>query len=153
MKSSAAGVRMESAGVRWQPCSADDITEVARAHRLSSLPHTYESWLRKHGRGPAGGSTFHRQGGVAYLPDALDNPKIAQEIIEGLSTPFRLPPRALVVSTWQGYMFEFVCCDDGVDPELRTFIEGEPSSGRTHGHRLLSDYLQVLVQTEVTDPG
>ena len=143
---------MESTGVRWQSCSANDVTKVTQTHRLARLPDLYESWLRSHGRGPVGGSRFHRQGGVAYLPDALNNFRTAQEIIDGLPTPFRLPPRTLVVSTWQGYMFEFVCCDDGFDPVLGTFVEGEPSSGRMHGHQLLSGYLRALVHTEVTDP-
>lgn len=131
----------------WEGCTDADISVILQAHGLSHMPHVYEDWLRQYGRGPGRDPIFHKQGGIAYMPEVFENSAEARAIVAGMPTSYELPPGALVVSTWQGYMFEFVMTDDGDDPPLLVYIEGEDVAQRQES-RPLSNWLADLLRTE-----
>lgn len=131
----------------WEGCTDADISAILQAHGLSQMPHVYEEWLRQYGRGPGRDPIFHRQGGTAYMPGVLENSAEARTIMAGMPTSYELPPNALVVSTWQGYMFEFVVIDEDDDPPLLVYIEGE-GDAQQQGSRTLSNWLAGLLRTE-----
>ncbi|MFD0729802.1 hypothetical protein [Planotetraspora mira] len=64
-----------------------------------------------------------------------------------MPTSYELPADALVVSTWQGYMFEFVMVDEGDDPPLLVYIEGDAEAQQRES-QMLSGWLASLIRTE-----
>ncbi|GII26991.1 hypothetical protein Pmi06nite_04330 [Planotetraspora mira] len=124
-----------------------DINAILQTHEVSHLPHAYQDWLRRYGRGPGHDPVFHRQGGVAYMPEALENRLAARTIVSSMPTSYELPADALVVSTWQGYMFEFVMVDEGDDPPLLVYIEGDAEAQQRES-QMLSGWLASLIRTE-----
>ena len=125
-------------------CTPEEIDEVRRAQGVD-LPRSYETFLRVLGRDGGGlvGGTEVCFGEIAQVRrwaiDLLEENR-AQHPDEEV---FRLPDDAVVISSHQGYVFEFVRTSLGDDPPVEWWSEGSTSLGRsTVGAASIADWLE-----------
>lgn len=105
------------------------------------LPLAYRQFLRQLGR--ASGELFRGTDCAIGQPSGLRLKEAAGETLREGKSLFTLPPRAFVFLMSQGYQFSFFDADEGDDPAVYHYLEGDA------GPKKLADSLTAYLRQSV----
>lgn len=130
----------ERGGIR--PGSPEQIAALEKDAGVT-LPRQYREFLLAAGRGADGfftGTDMYGSGLTGMNQDADD-------LLEENDEEFRLPPGVFVFSMHQGYQFHYFFTDQGDDPPVHYYCEGEGPPRQIAGS--LSEYLLNSIRWHV----
>lgn len=123
-------------------CTSMEIAEIERqANAPFSLPAEYKNFLQTMGKGA--GKLF--QGTGIYYPDCLDFQRTASTLLKVNELP-PLPQRAFAFSIHQGYLLYFFYLDEGNDPPVYLYMEGQSANSFEKVNEKFSDYIKEAIE-------
>jgi hypothetical protein len=121
--------------------SEEEIRELEK-YAGGKLPSVYKQLLKKLGR--SAGELFRGSDYSVRQPFHLRLKEHAEELLKRSKAPFVLPRTAFVFLMSQGYQFSFFHLDQGDDPEVYHYLEGEPTPRQMDA--TLSGYLLRCIE-------
>ena len=120
-------------------------TEIRQLESLvnAKLPIIYKEFLKTMGQ--CAGSFL--AGTDLFMPKLFNLRTWAETLLQRTDSPFRLPPSIFVFLVHQGYQFMFFHLNQGDDPEVFHFEEGEEQPRAVFSH--FTDWLAASVDDEI----
>ncbi|MDP7288321.1 MAG: SMI1/KNR4 family protein [Phycisphaerae bacterium] len=102
------------------PCTSDQIAEIEERFAVT-LPQMYRDFLLNMGQG----SGRFLRGSDLHYPEILDLREGAEDLLDECSNPSALKQDDFVFFMHQGYQFAYFSCNDGDDPPVWYYMEGD----------------------------
>ncbi len=126
----------------FEGCSEDQISQVAQAQGIETLPEVYRDILSLMGR-RAGRFLV---GSEAYYPEIMGLRSAAESLLRENRVPYCLPANAFVFLMHQGYFFCYFLCGGTDDPAVYYYCEGDVAPKEADA--TLSAYFLKMVEDE-----
>jgi hypothetical protein len=129
---------------REQPLEGanDGEIEALEAYAGGALPVVYRQFLKQLGR--SAGELLRGSEYAVSQEFHLRLREYAEELLRRNAAPFALPPTAFVFLMSQGYQFSFFNRNQGDDPSVYHYLEGDPAPRLLDA--TLSGYLRRCVE-------
>ena len=123
-------------------CSEVDIRQL-ESLAGAKLPKAYEKFLKAMGRGAGD----FLAGTDLFMPKLPNLRTWAETLLQRTNSPFQLPPGIFVFLVHQGYQFMFFYLNQGDDPEVFHFEEGDEQPHMVFGR--FTEWLAASVDDEI----
>ena len=125
---------LKKRGIKLRPLDISDISAIEQKFKIA-LPEAYKQFLRLMGKGAG----LYMQGSSVFYDELFSLRQGAEElVIENNLSP--IPENAFVFWMHQGYQAAYFKLNEGENPPVYYFSEGQNSSGFELKEKSLSDF-------------
>jgi hypothetical protein len=116
---------LPAGGDRTLEGASDAEIQALEAYAGGPLPAVYRQFLKQLGR--SAGELLRGSEYAVSQPLRLHLREHAEDLLRRSAAPFALPASAFVFLMSQGYQFSFFNLDQGDDPSVYHYLEGDPA--------------------------